>query len=69
VGLIQSETSTSTSREEEMTDKPAPRTEHPYHMHDNIRDQPDAVARVLKEEVFVHYSRVYYRDVDEEAIQ
>ena len=30
-----------------MADRPARRNEHPYYMHDCIRDQPEAIARIL----------------------
>ncbi len=30
-----------------MADTPETRTAHPYHMHDSISDQPEAIARVL----------------------
>ena len=33
-----------------MTTKPAPRTGHPYYMHDAVHGQPSAIARVLTEE-------------------
>ncbi|MCH8062965.1 MAG: SIS domain-containing protein [Chloroflexi bacterium] len=34
-----------------MTQRPEPRTGHPYHMYEMIQGQPDAIERVLNEEV------------------
>lgn len=35
-------------RSEEVASRPARRQEHPYYVHDCIRDQPEAIAQILE---------------------